>query len=607
MSTDLVLVLALLAASVAMFMLNRPRMDAVALIMIVALPMTGIITMAEAVAGFGDPNILLIAALFVVGEGLVRTGIASRTGDWLARVAGSNRARLIVLLMVVVAGIGSVMSSTGVVAIFIPIVLRVARQTGLRAGSLMMPLSVAALISGMMTLVATAPNLVIHGELVRRGLEGFGFFSFTPFGLPVLVLAILWMLAASRWLGRDTAKSGPARPGLHDWVADYALAGRDRRLRVRPESPLVGRTLTELDLRGSEGISILAVERAGRFTRHLIQPRADTRIMANDVLLLDLAGAPDRAEVIEAAYGLQPMDLGAAYYLDHAQELGMAEVMIPATSDLIGASLVQAAFRSRRGLHVIGLKRGMRPVEGNVALVPLALGDTLLVIGPWEAVRQLQGDVTDLVVLSLPRESEDVLPAPEKAPFALAALALMVLLMVTGLVPNLSAALIAGLIMGAAGCIDFKAAYRSVHWQSLVLILGMLPFSVALQRTGGVDLAAAGLLGMVGDLGPRLVLAMIFVTTALLGLFISNTATAVLMAPIAIKVAEALALSPYPFAMAVALAASAAFMTPVSSPVNTLVVGPGRFGFSDFVKTGVPLALMVLVVCVALVPVVIPF
>ena len=220
MNVELALVLALLAAAVVMFARSKPRMDAVALLMLVLLPLTGVITMSEALAGFADANVVLIALLFVIGEGLVRTGVAQRLGDWLVAKAGSSETRLLVLLMLVVGGLGSVMSSTGVVAIFIPIVLRIAQNTGTAPSRLMMPLSVAALISGMMTLVATAPNLVVDAELRRSGAGGFEFFSFTPFGLPILALGILYMLFARRWLAAEvetrSGSAGPAAPARLD-------------------------------------------------------------------------------------------------------------------------------------------------------------------------------------------------------------------------------------------------------------------------------------------------------------------------------------------------------------------------------------------------------
>ncbi|GGA62236.1 SLC13 family permease [Pelagibacterium lentulum] len=607
MNSDLGFVLMLLGAAIVMFIVGRPRMDGVALLVIVILPLSGIVSIEETLTGFADPNIILIAALFVIGEGLVRTGVAQRMGDWLAATAGQSEARMIVLLMIIVAGVGSVMSSTGVVAIFIPIVLRIAARSGTNPGRLMMPLSIAALISGMMTLVATAPNLVVHGELERRGFEGFGFFSFTAFGIPMLVLAVVYMLFARRFLTSEKAADVPNGPQFSTWIDQYALAGREHRLQIRPGSPMIGQSLGELDLRSSEGLTILAIERRQRLGRQLVQPRADKRLASGDILLIDYFGPQGDVGDIVRRFGLRDLPLSGAYYTDYAQEIGMAEVMVPAGSDLIGKSLVESQFRTHHDLSVIGVKRGRDAISDSLGHVELALGDTLLVVGPWKAVTRLQGDFNHLIVLDLPRESTEVLPAPDRAPFALAALALMIVMMVTGIVPNLTAALIACLMMGLFGCVDFKSAYRAIHWQSLVLIVGMLPFSIALQRTGGVDIAAQALLDTAGAAGPHLILASIFVVTAGLGLFVSNTATAVLMAPVALGVADALGASPYPFAMTVALAASAAFMTPVSSPVNTLVVGPGRYRFIDFVKIGTPLALIALCVCVVMVPIILPF
>lgn len=608
MTTDLATVLAFLAAAIVMFALNRPRMDAVAVMIMAALPLTGIISVTEALAGFADPNVILIAALFVIGEGLVRTGVAQRLGDALVRRAGGDETRLLVLLMVIVAGIGSVMSSTGVVAIFIPVVLRMARSAGTSPGRLMMPLSVAALVSGMTTLVATPPNLVVHAELIRHGFEGFGFFDFTPFGLPILGLAILYMMVARRWLSERQPVAVPSgRPRLADWVAQYDLAEREHRLRVRPGSPLAGRRLEELDLRATSGVNIVAIERSSRIGERFAAATAATVLHDGDVLHLDLFAPTIDIDAVARRYHLERLPLGDQSLADRRQTIGMAEVMVPQTSTLIGKTVVEARFRTTYGLHVIGLKRGGTPHKGSVLDRHLRLGDTLLLIGPWKAIRRLQGESQDLFLLPLPIEVDAVIPAAARTPYALAVLAIVVVLMVSGIVPNVQAALFGCLLMGLFRCIDFNAAYRSIHWQSLVLIVGMLPFALALQRTGGVELAAGLLLDTVGRTNPHAVLAGLFVVTAGLGLFISNTATAVLMAPVALAAASDLGTSPYPFAMVVALAASAAFMTPVSSPVNTLVMGPGRYTFRDFVRVGVPFTVLVMGVSVGLVPWLFPF
>ncbi|MNZ48552.1 Citrate transporter [compost metagenome] len=320
------------------------------------------------------------------------------------------------------------------------------------------------------------------------------------------------------------------------------------------------------------------------------------------MLLLDMFAPRDDLRSLCQRMKLEPLHFKAAYFIDQSHAVGMAEVAVVPGSQLIGKSVLDLNFRNRWGLNVVGLRRGQSAIEEQLVEEKLKLGDTLLVIGPWKAVRQLQAQPKDFLVLSLPAEVDNVAPALNQAPYALISLAVMVGLMISGVVPNVIAALIACLLMGAGRCIDMNSAYRAIHWQSLVLIVGMLPFALALQKTGGIALAVNGLVQVLGDAGPYMILACLFAITAIIGLFISNTATAVLMAPVAISTAEQLGASPYPFAMIVALAASAAFMTPVSSPVNTLVLGPGQYRFADFVKVGVPFTLLVMVVSVFMVP-----
>lgn len=606
MSTELAVVLGLLAAAIIMFAFNRPRMDAVGLIMLTALPFTGVITMNEALAGFSDPNIVLIAALFVIGEGLVRTGVAQQLGDWLQARAGRSEIRLLVMLMVVVCGLGATMSSTAVTAIFIPVALRISQRTGTPAGRLMMPLSFAALISGMTTLVATAPNLVVNSELDRKGLAGFEFFSFTPFGATILVLGVVYMILVRHWLPTSDSVGSSRRVGLADWIEAYKLGGREQRYRVSQGSSLVGRRIEELNFRRAPGANIVAIDRPTRYSRQLLLPTAKTELLAGDVLLVDLSTpTEDHTELLEEL-ALEPLPLNGGYFTDRSQEIGMAELIVPADSDLVGKTITEGDIRSRFGTTVIGLRHGRKPMETAITEERFQVGDTLLVIGSWKQIGKLRAGDKDLMVLNLPGELEEVLPVAGKSLQAVAILLLVVGLMISGVVPNVQAALIGCLLMGLFGCVDLQSAYQSINWKTIVLIVGMLPFSTALQKTGGVELASDALMTAVGDAGTYVVLGSLFAITAGLGLFISNTATAVLMAPVALAIASDLGASPYPFAMIVALAASTAFVTPVSSPVNTLVVGPGHYTFFDFVRIGAPFALVVMVVCVVMVPWILP-
>ncbi len=604
MNVDLLLVLFLLASCVGLFVINKPRMDVVALLAMVALPLSGVISINEALAGFSDPSVVLIAALFVIGNGLVRTGIAYRLGDWLMRSAGSSETRLLVLLMLAVAGLGSVMSSTGVVAIFIPVVLSIAARMKVSPRRLMMPLAFAGLISGMLTLVATPPNMVVHSELRRAGLDGFAFFSFAPIGLAILLLGIGYMLLARRWLGGDTVQEVAAeqRDTLDILAQRYRLPERERRLRVLPGSVLANQALDELKLRSQYGINVIAIERQYKFRKQLLIATGNTELFVGDVLLVDLASPAIGLLGAYEELGVESLQLSDSYYGDYSRELGLAEVALPPDSRLPGKTIQELGFRSTYKLNVVGVRRNHQALQGLLVDEKLKPADTLLVAGSWKHIHRLQGLSRDFLVLSLPAEIDDVAPAANQAPFALLGLAVMVGLMVSGLVPNVLAALIGCLVMGLFRCIDMDSAYKAIHWQSLVLIVGMLPFALALEKTGGIALAVSGLIGLFGDAGPHALLACLFLLTAVIGLFISNTATAVLMAPVAISTATQLGASPYPFAMIVALAASAAFMTPISSPVNTLVLGPGQYRFSDFVRVGVPFTLLVMLVSVLLVP-----
>ena len=621
MNPDLAVVLALLALAIVMFAAGRPRMDAVALLMLTVLPFTGVLSMNEALAGFSDGNVVLIATLFIIGEGLVRTGVARRMGDLLIAKAGNSERRLVILLMLFVGALGAVMSSTGVVAIFIPIVMRVADTIDTPPSGLMMPLSVAALSSGMLSLIATAPNLVVNAELIRQGSAGFHFFSVTPIGAPILLVSIAYMLAV-RW----RLQAGPARigrttvtPGLQDWMAKYELGDRELRLLVSEQSPLVGRTLESMNLRQTYGVDVLAFERPQHRPFEIVRPTktqrsfevrrptATTPFQPGDILLVDRFDADGDVHALVRELSLTRLPLTDSVFLDRSHDLGMAEVLVGPDSPLVARTVRDARVRRDYGLTVLGFRRGSTARPYGHLDEPLRVGDALLVFGSWKQIDALKYKPDDLVLLRMPAERGDVLPAGRRAPHALAVLALVVVLMVTGVVPNVQAGLIGVLLLGALGCVDFTSAYGSIHWQSLVLIVGMMPFSLALQRTGGVDLAAGGLAMITHAVGPYGLLAALFLVTAMLGLFVSNTATAVLMAPVALAVAKELGASPYPFAMVVALAASAAYMTPVSSPVNTLVVEPGNYTFFDFVKIGVPLTAIVMVITVVLVPIFFPF
>ena len=610
MNGELIWVLSLLAIAVVLFATGKVRMDAIALMVIVAFVLSGTLTLNEAFSGFSDPNVILIAALFIIGDGLVRTGVATKMGAWLVSVAGNSETKMLIYLMLTVAGLGAFMSSTGVVAIFIPVVLSVSARMNTSPSRLMMPLSFAGLISGMMTLVATPPNLVVNSELLREGLHGFSFFSVTPIGLVVLILGIVYMLAVRFMLktdNGDSARDGRKRSTFRDLIREYHLTGRARRLAIRPGSPMIGQRLDDLKLRERYCANVIGVERWRRFRRVIVNVNGVSEFRARDVLLIDMSASDVDLRQFCGEQMLEPMVLRGEYFADQALDVGMAEVALIPDSEMMGKTVREIAFRTRFGLNIVGMKRDGKAMDGSVVDEPLQLGDILLVVGNWRQIALLAKRGRDFVVLNMPVEVDDASPAHSQAPHAIFCLVLMVALMLTDEIPNPIAAIIACLLMGKFRCINAESAYKAIHWPSIILIVGMMPFALALQKTGGVDLVVKGLMDVAGGEGPYLMLGCLFVMCAAIGLFISNTATAVLMAPIALAAAKSMGVSPYPCAMVVAMAASAAFMTPVSSPVNTLVLGPGKYSFIDFVKIGVPFTILVMVVCVLLIPVLFPF
>jgi di/tricarboxylate transporter len=584
------------------------RFDIVALLVVLALMLSGVLTVGEALAGFGSSVVMLVAGLLVVGEMLDRTGVAAAIGTWILKKGGSSETRLLLVIMFAAGLLGAVMSSTAVVAIFIPIVLRISAETKLDSSRLLMPMSYAALISGMLTLIATTPNLVVSEELKNAGYTEFGFFSFTPVGLAVLVVAIVYIVTIGRrLLPAATANLNENKQGrsLFQLWDDFRIDRTHQTLLVTEQSPLAGLTIRESGLDSEYQLRLLGIlrETSGGEER-IVSLSADTQLLAGDALLT--VGKPADQERALNSLALGPYAPTERHQQRWLWELGGATILIHPESGLIGKSLREARFRDRYGLHVVGLRHNREPVA-DFEDRKLSAADTLLVTGSWSGIQQIQSMHHDFVVLETPTEQAEVVPQYRRMPVALMILAVMVLLSIFNVVPLVAAVLMAVLAAVFSGCLSMEDSYRSIHWSSLVLVAGMLPLADALEKTGGTGLIVDTLMATVGDAGPNVMMTVIFFLTAALGLFLSNTASAVLVAPIAIYAAEALGVSPYPFAIAVLIAASAAFVTPVSTPVVTLVVDPGRYAFTDFVKVGVPLLLLTYVVTMLVAPLFFPF
>jgi di/tricarboxylate transporter len=609
MTDQMLIVFSVLAGAVGLFAWGRPRADIVAILVVVALMLSRVLTPQESLAGFGNPVVILIAAIFIVGEALVNTGVAHRLGEAVLKAGGGNETRLIVLVMLLAGGIGAFMSSSAIVAMFIPVVLAIANKAGLNRKRMLMPLSIAALTSGMMTLIASSPNMIVENTLRARGLAPLSFFSWTPFGFAVLATGIAFMLVGRPLLSKQRAAedAGTTSPRAYDLVGSYGLSDRWHRLRVPGDSPLIDRSVAQVQhLYDRFGVILVGFEKHPRGKTQFLPALPETVCETNDAIFI-VAGRDQVQQLIETQQLMELPGLDERQRGEALQEVGVAEVMLAPESKLIGKTLGELDFRSRYHVTVLAIRHRGEPLTTNLVNQALDFGDTLLVGGDWADIGRLwRDDRENFVMLTLPAEYSELLPARQRAPIAIGILVAMVVAMAFELFPNSAAAMLAALAMIASGCVRLDAIYRIINWKTVVLIAGMLPLATGLTKTGATALMANGMVMALGSLGPFAMLAALFLVTALVGLFISNSATAVLIAPVAIEAAQALHVSPHAFAMTVAIACCAAYVTPVSSAVNMLVMEPGGYAFGDYVKVGLPLLLLTMLVTVALVAVIYP-
>jgi di/tricarboxylate transporter len=607
MSWQIIFVYALVVFAIVLFFSNRVRLDLTAVMVMIALAASGVLTSTEVVSGFGNPLVMLIAGLFVVSEGLSRTGVAPWIGLRIAGLAGSNETQLILLLMPVVALLSAFMSSTGVVALFIPVVLSLAREAGVAPSRLLLPVAIASLIGGMLTLIGTPPNLVVNRSLIDAGLSGFEFFDFTLVGGVILILSIGFMFTLGRRLlpAITAHEATHKRKRLHEMASEYGIQNNLYRLRIQQQSPLINKTVSDMGLRRDFGLTVIAMERKNKLLVSLQPVLKDTRLMANDTLIVSAPGQDLNRQL--QTLGLQDMGFPHGLQRRYQESFGVAEALVVPRSPLIGKSLLDSSLRERQHVNVLSVRRG----EGTLALdfrhTNIQMGDILLITGAWSDIEQLSGPRRDLVLLELPDEIEQRTIHANQAPWAVAITLMMLILMVFQLTSNLLAVMLAAFAMIVTRCVEVEEAYRSMNWQSLVLIAGMLPLALALEKTGGSAQIVALLTSVFEGFGPHAILVGLFMLTSVFSQFISNTATTVLVAPIALSLAQDLNYNPAPFMMGVAIAASTAFATPIASPVNTLILAPGQYRFSDFLKLGVPLQILALIVTVILVPQVFPF
>jgi len=622
MNAPMLITLIALAASAILFVSGKVRSDLVAVCALLALMLTGVLTPQEALAGFSNSVVIMMIGLFVVGHGVFRTGLARMAGSKILQYAGKGETGLVVTVMLVTGAMGAFVSNTGTVALLMPIVVSLAASAGLHPGKLLMPLAFASGMGGMLTLIGTPPNLIIQETLVAAGYERLSFFDFTPVGLICLAVGIIAMLALRRLLpGQAKHVSRGEAGSLQKLAEKYELTQNLFRVQVPDGSPLCGKTLSGLDIPSRFGISVLEIRRKlsmkNQFLKTLDQEIAgpETVVQAGDVMYV--SGGYDEVRSFAEACGLKLMEAHAVEIAGAdaggtepfvTPDIGIAEIMLTPHSELIGKLVKQSGFREKYRLNILAVRRKNRNLLHHLKDVRLRFGDTLLVQGAWKDIALLADDQDDVVVTGQPLKEAGRMTMDRKAPVAAGVLLLMVVLLVTEWVPAVAAVMAAALLMVALGCVrGMEEAYKSVKWESVVLIGAMLPFSSAVEKTGAAELISRALVESFGNLGPMALMAGVYFATSILTLFISNTACAVLLAPIALGAALQMEVSPVPFLFAVTVGASMCFASPFSTPPNALVMSAGRYRFLHYVKVGGPLQIVMGAVMVVALPLLFPF
>ena len=616
--------LIILVITVALFIWGRVRADIVALTALAALLVLGILTPAEALAGFSSPIVIMMIGLFVVGGAIMQTGLAKLTGNKLMALSRGNETITFLLVMLVTSFIGAFVSNTGTVALMMPIIMSIAAGSGMQSSRFLMPLAFAGSLGGMLTLIGTPPNLVIDEVLTEGGYQPLAFFSFFPVGIIVIAIGIIVLMPLSKIFlsKKQNGKKKKQGKSLDDLVDEYQLLDNLHRYIVpsrRPSAALdengeqmdiVGKTLKDLSIQKKYGVSIIEIRNEKKSRLGLVKDvsqnmaKSSSTIQVHDTLYI--IGEEEKMKRFASDYGLRKMkDVKIDFY-----DLGLTEIVVMPTSNFAGLRIGEANLRKRFGINVLGVKRGDEYITDNLIAAKLHVGDMLLVQGEWTNLAHLATDTSNWVVIDQPEKTADKVLLDYKAPVAAAIMLLMIAMMVFDFIPvaPVTAVIIAGLLTVFAGCFrNVEAAYKTINWESIVLIAAMMPMSTALEKTGASALVSQGLVESLGSMGPTALLAGIYFTTSLMTMFISNTATAVLMAPIALVAARQVGVSPYSFLFAVTLGASMCFASPFSTPPNALVMKAGGYTFMDYVKVGLPLQIIIGVVMTFVLPLLFPY
>lgn len=633
MTTEILIVFCVIIVTAICFVWGKIRSDIVALCSLIVLMLfgyfapegTNILSVEEGLSGFSNNIVVMMVCLFIVGGAIFQTGLAKKISTRLLTLAGDSQLKLFLLVMLVTGVIGAFVSNTGTVALMLPIVISMANGANSDPKRFLMPLAFASSMGGMLTLIGTPPNLIISDTLSANGYAPLSFFSFLPIGLIALTLGIICLWPMSKLLlskDKGEKKKKKKEKTLSQLANEYKISNSLYRAKVSENSTFANKKLRELNITQKYNISVVEIKHPNNkkgfplssssfIPDEIVGP--DSILSENDTIYL--LGSFEDIQLMSEENNLKMLD---AHHLDgestsagkdlNFQKVGISELVLMSSSKLINKPVSESGFRNIYNINILGIKRQDKYIIQNVKDVKMHSGDVLLIQGEWEDIAKLENEDSEWVLVGKSLEKAAKIPIDNKAPVAAMIMILMILCMVFDLLPMVTTVMIASILMILTGCFrNVEAAYKTINWESIFLFAGMIPLSKAMENTGATLYISELIINFVGSQGPMMVLATIYISTSILTIFISNTATAILFAPIAIKAAITLGVSPYPFLFAVAVAASMCFASPFSTPPNALVMSAGEYKFTDYIKVGLPLQIIFAIVMILVLPLLFPF
>lgn len=587
---NLILTVVVLLGAFGLFISNKMRVDLVAVCVLVALLGLGLITPEESLVGFGNPATVTIGAMFVVGAGLVKTGIIQKVAQWIDTLAGKSETRLVFVLCVITAAVSAFLINTAVVAILIPVVITLTAKRKISSSRVLIPLSYASQFGGVCTLIGSSTNMLVNGIGVSRGMQTFTFFEFAPLGLVMVAVGLVYLILSGRWLL-------PKRKSAGSQMDKYRLADYQAELMVLGDSSLIGNTWEENKVSGSTGTELANLIREGK---EVSRPKK-TKIRPGDLLLIQ--GNLDSIIGLESTHNLEMMSNSKAGSGEDSNDTRLVEVLIPPASNLIGQTIYSSNYFRRYEHPVLAIQRRGATFSERPGDIKLESGDTLLMQGHEDDIKRMMDSSNVIVTSELPELNF----RKGKTAVALGVMAVIVVLTVTGAVPIMTAAVIGALGMVLTRCVSLEEAYGSIDWKIIFLLGGIIPLGLAMENNGVIQAMMDGVLQPIIAFGPVAVLAVIYLVVALLTEGMSNNAVAAILTPIALGLAEIMNIDPRPFLVAITFAASTSFATPIGYQTNTMVYSAGGYKFTDFARIGIPLNIIYWVVAVLLIPLIWPF